>query len=301
MTTFAVVCVAIILTAPTLAADGRVAREDFDLYFSAEGSGKPIIFLSGGPGQSVEYMKEVGELLPPGFQRIFLEQRGTGRSQLPKLSPDNLSLGHYVEDLEALRQYLKLDRLLIVGHSWGGFLAMAYASSYPDKAERLVLIAPGGASPEYQQWFWDNIVSRLHTEDKEALAYWKKASDRGVDKNIAVSEMVRSYFPGYFYDRAKGLAYAAQLPDRFLNAAVAEIMIPALQRSLDLRKDLIRIKGPVLIIQGHQDPIGQKAVEEIHSLIKSSTLRYVPQCGHYPWVEQPEPIRAALTEFLTSK
>jgi pimeloyl-ACP methyl ester carboxylesterase len=42
-------------------------------------------------------------------------------------------------------------------------------------------------------------------------------------------------------------------------------------------------------------------MEEIHSLIKSSTLRYIPRSGHYPWAEQPEPIRTALAEFLTSK
>jgi pimeloyl-ACP methyl ester carboxylesterase len=57
----------------------------------------------------------------------------------------------------------------------------------------------------------------------------------------------------------------------------------------------------VLIVQGHQDPIGQKPVEEIHSLIKSSTLRYIPRCGHYPWAEQPDLLRTALAEFLTLK
>ena len=301
MKTIAVAPVALFLAAPLLAVDDHVAREDFDLYFSSEGSGKPIILLSGGPGQTVEYMKEVGALLPPGFRHILLEQRGTGRSQPPNLSSDNLSLRRYVEDLEALREHLKLDRLILVGHSWGGFLAMAYASAFPDRAERLIVIAPSGASPEYQQWLWDNVVSRLHTEDKESLAYWRKAFQRGFDKNAAGSEIVRSYWPGYFYDRAKGLAWAAQLPDRFINVAVAEIMIPALQKSIDIRPGLVRINCPVLIIQGHQDPIGQKPVEEIHSLIKSSTLRYIPKSGHFPWVEQPEPIRTALNEFLTSK
>jgi proline iminopeptidase len=295
------IAAALILVGTILAADGRVARENFQLHFSTEKSGKPIVLLSGGPGQSVEYMKELSELLPDGYQHIFLEQRGTGKSQLPQLSPDNLSIRHYLEDLEALRRHLKVDRLLLVGHSWGGILAMAYAAAFPDKAERIVSIAPGGASPEYQQWFWDNIVSRLHTEDKDAMAYWQKAMQRGVDKNAAATGMVRSYFPGYFYDRAKGLAYAARLPDAFLNVGVTEIMIPVLQKSLDLRPDLVRINCPVLIIQGHQDPIGQKPVEEIHSLVKSSTLRYIPKSGHYPWAEQPEAIRTAIAEFLNSK
>jgi len=293
--------VALVVLALTMfAGDEQITREDFNLHFSVEGSGKPVVFLSGGPGQSVEYMKEVAQLFPPGYQHIFLEQRGTGRSRPPKLSSEKLSLRLYVEDLEALRQHLKVDRLLLVGHSWGSILAMAYASSYPGKVEQLTAIAPGGVSPEFHQWYSDNIFARLHTQDKEVITYWRSALQQGVDRDLATSEMVRAAFLGYFYDRSKALAWTARLPKGFLSAAVADIMIPVLTKTFDIRASLSRIDCPVFIIQGYQDPVGQKPVEEMHSLIKSSTLRYIPKSGHFPRVEQPDQIRTALREFLSS-
>jgi proline iminopeptidase len=73
-----------------------------------------------------------------------------------------------------------------------------------------------------------------------------------------------------------------------------------LAKNYDLHEGLRQVLRPVLIVQGHQDPIGDKTAEDIHALIRTSTLRYINRCGHLPWLEQPEKLRAILAEFLSS-
>ena len=73
-----------------------------------------------------------------------------------------------------------------------------------------------------------------------------------------------------------------------------------LAKSYDLRDGLRQFLRPVLIIQGHQDPIGDKTSEEIHGLIRSSVLQYLDRCGHFPWIEQPDKMRTVVADFLKS-
>ena len=281
------------------AQDGSFTRDGVQLFYRAAGSGTPIVFLSGGPGFEVDYMTPVADFVPPSYQRIFYEQRGTGRSRLATMTADNMSLRHVVADLEALRVHLKQDRLFLVGHSWGGMLAMAYAAAHPDRIDRMILIGPGGPTLEFTDWFNDNIHMRLRPEDVEAERYWSEAPKRGVDVNKAALEQVRAITPGYFFERAKGLAFASQLPEGTLTLPVNTLLFADMAKGYDSRPGLRQLDRPVLIIQGHQDPVGDKTAEDIHAAIKSSTLVYLNQCGHFPWLEQSDAFRRILAEFFT--
>jgi proline iminopeptidase len=282
------------------AQDGSFTRDGVQLFYRASGSGSPIVFLSGGPGFQVDYMIPVGEFVPASYQRIFYEQRGTGRSKVATMTADNMTIRDVVADLEALRIHLKQERLFLVGHSWGGMLAMAYAAAHPDRIDRMILIGPGGPTLEFAEWFNDNIHMRLRSEDVEAERYWTEAPKRGVDPDKAALEQVRAITPGYFFDRAKGLAFASQLPDGTLKVQVNTLLFGDMAKSYDSRPGLGQLNRPVLIVQGHQDPVGDKTAEDIHAAIKSSMLTYINQCGHFPWLEQPEDFLRILTEFFTS-
>ena len=283
------------------AQDGSFTRDGVQLFYRTSGSGAPIIFLSGGPGFTVDYMVPVSEFVPASYQRVFYEQRGTGRSKLATMTAENMTLRHVVADLDALRVHLKQERLFLVGHSWGGMLAMAYAAAHPDRIDRMILIGPGGPTLEFAQWFNDNIHMRLRSEDVEAERYWTDATRRGVDPDKAALEQVRAITPGYFFERAKGLAFASQLPDGTLTLQVNALLFGDMSRGYDSRPGLRQLDRPVLIVQGHQDPVGDKTAEDIHAAIKSSALTYLNQCGHFPWLEQPDAFRRILTEFFQSK
>ena len=282
---------------PLSADDDSFVRDGVRLHYRTEGSGTPAIILSGGPGFEVDYMVPVAAFLPGSFQRVFFEQRGTGRSAL-KVTPETMTLRNVVEDLEALRLHLKQERLFLVGHSWGGMLAMAYAAAHPDRIDRMILIGPGGPTLEFTQWFPDNIRMRLRPEDLEAERYWEEASKRGVDEDKAALEGIRAVTPGYFFDRSKGLAFRPTLKDGAVHSQVNQLLFDDMRKQYDSRPGLRKMTRPALIVQGHQDPVGDKTAEEIHASIKASKLVYINQCGHFPWLEQPEQFRKAVSEFL---
>jgi proline iminopeptidase len=284
-----------------IAQEGEVPRDGFALHYSLGGTGAPIIFLSGGPGLEVDYMKPAAELFPTGYQRVFLEQRGTGRSRPAKLTAENMTVTLMVEDLEELRSALKLERLILAGHSWGGMLAMAYAASHPERVDRLVLIDPGGPTLEFRDWFGDNISARLHPEDRELADYWAEQMKNGIDPDLATGKVMGALTPGYFFDRAKGLSFASSTPAKFAHRDASTLLNADMRKNYDLRPGLTKVTRPVLIIQGYQDPIGEKTAEDIHALIHSSTLHYIKKCGHFPWLEQPEAMRQIVADFLVAK
>ena len=179
---------------PSQAQDGNFTSRGLQLHYRSIGTGTPVVILSGGPGFEVDYMRPVAELLP-AYRRILLEQRGTGRSRPPKLNGPDMTLEVAVADLEALREHLEQSRLVLVGHSWGGILAMAYAAAHPDRIDRLVLIGSGGPTLEFVARFQDNIRARMRPEDIEAERYWAAAGKQGVPDVKVAYEATRAIVP----------------------------------------------------------------------------------------------------------
>ena len=178
---------------------------------------------------------------------------------------------------------------------------MAYAAAHPDGVDRLLLISSGGPTAEFQQWFGDSIEARLRPEDIEARAYWVAAAKRGLDPDEGHLENIRAVSPAYFFDRAKGLASPRNSKTATCTRMRCTLLWTDMSKGYDSRAGLQKLNRPVLIVQGHQDPIGQKTAEDIHGLIRGSTLRYISRCGHFPWVEQPEAFRKIVAEFLGSE
>jgi len=291
---------ALAFASPVEGQDGSFVSGGVQLYYRTQGTGTPIVLLSGGPGFDVDYMLPVVEFFPDR-QSVLFEQRGTGRSRASKPNADDLTLSGVVMDLESLRQHLKQERLFLVGHSWGGMLAMAYAAAHPDRIDRLVLIDSGGPTLEFASWFQDNIHARLRAEDLEAQRYWNDAAKHGVPADKVAIETIRAITPGYFFDRAKALTFAAQLTEGAYHPDVNASLFADLARNYDVRPGLRRLHRPVLIIEGHQDPLGDKTAEDIHALIKGSTLLYLDKCGHFPWLEQPDAFRRGVATFLNAQ
>jgi proline iminopeptidase len=298
LTSLSMMCGALsMLATPALAQDGSFLSGGLELHYRSVGTGSPVVILSGGPGFEMDYMLPVADVFPT-HRRILLEQRGTGRTRGAQLTAADMTLAVVVQDLEALRVHLKQERLFLVGHSWGGMLAMAYAATHPNRIDRLILIDSGGPTLEFGTWFEDNIRARMRPEDVEAERYWKEAAKRGVSADKAEVEAVRAITPAYFFDRAKGLAFAAQMPDDSLDAEGSAMLFADLAKNYDVRAGLRTLDRPTLIVHGHQDPMGDKTAEDLHALIKSSTLVYLDKCGHFPWLEQPDDFRKAISGFV---
>jgi proline iminopeptidase len=278
--------------------EGKVAREGFDLYYRIVGSDGPyVLILSGGPGEEVRSMQPVADELSKKYQCIMLEQRGTGRSKLSRYDPSTINLNAYIEDIEALRQHLRIDKLTLAGNSWGMMLALAYGGTHPASVRAIVTIGSGPVTSDYLAVFVENLNARLCPSEREVVQYWSEASRRAANFERAEFERVRATAPAYFYDRKAALHFAMELsPDDF-NPYVVPAFIKA-EGTFDLRPKLKAITAPVLLVQGRQDLAGEANIYEAHLLIKNSVLKFINRCGHMPWLEQPEQTWKIVNEFL---
>lgn len=126
--------------------EDSIKLENATLYYSTYGKGKPLLLLSGGPGNSANNLLEVANTLSNRYMCILFEQRGTGKSVTYPMDSTTINLEQAVEDINTLKKKLRINRLTIIGHSWGAMFAMYYASKYGDNIENLVLVGSGPLS-----------------------------------------------------------------------------------------------------------------------------------------------------------
>src|SRR3989454_1681595 len=106
----------------------------------------PVVFLHGGPGQgSYHFAALVGPYLERSLRMVYLDQRGSGKSERPWTG--EYSMATLVEDIEGLRRELGVPQIALIGHSFGGTLALEYAATYPAHVARVGIVAGGGGSP----------------------------------------------------------------------------------------------------------------------------------------------------------
>ena len=254
------------------------------LCINANGSGKSLILLAGGPGLNATYLQGIVDSVSLHYNCIVPDGRGTGKSVLKTVDSASLTMDRYLDDLEILRKHLNLEKLTLVGHSWGGMLAMEYASKYPERIEKMVLLAPGGPTTKFFAYFNDNIMSRLHEEDVAELHHLNSV------KQPALAAMI----PGYFFNRQRGLAFKKVMMSNpvFGQEGVSKYTMASYVADEGRRlKALGNYKGPVYIIQGRQDPIGESTDYEIKDYLPQTQIYFIEKSGHMPWLEDPEPVK----------
>lgn len=132
-------------------ADSPSARRGFvpvdkaGLYFREIGQGQPIVVLHGGPDLDLNYLLPEMDRLSAAFRLIYYDQRGRGRSAA-RVRPEDVSIESEAQDLERVREYFQLESLAVLGHSWGGVLAMEYALRHPRRVSQLILMNTAPAS-----------------------------------------------------------------------------------------------------------------------------------------------------------
>jgi proline iminopeptidase len=279
--------------------DGKITRENVDLFYKVVGptSGDYVLVLSGGPGEDIHSMQGVADELGKKYRCIMWEQRGTGRSKLPQYDSSTINLNAYMEDIEALRKHLHIEKFIVLGNSWGMILGLAYAGTHSDAVRAVVTLGSGPITFEYLGVFSDNQISRLGACELEVHDFWKDPAREAADSDRAAFERLRAATIAYFYDRKKALQMASELKPDDYNFRVPPAFLKA-EGKYDIRPKLRTITAPVLLLQGRQDLAGEANVWEAHSLIRNSTLAFIDKCGHMPWLEQPEQTWKTVDEFL---
>src|SRR5437763_8433652 len=199
-------------------ADGKIARNDAELFYTIVGtSGDYVLVLSGGPGEDIRSMQGGADELGKKYRCIMWEQRGTGRSKLPKYDSSTINLNAYIEDIEALRKQVHAEKFIVVGNSWGMILGLAYAGTHCDAVRAVVTIGSGPITFEYLGVFSDNQFARLGACELEVRNFWKDPARESADSDRAAFERLRAAAIAYFYDRKKALQMAAELDPKDYN------------------------------------------------------------------------------------
>ena len=257
------------------------------------GAKTPLIVLNGGPGFDHDYLltSDAWDKIAAHRPIVFYDQRGTGRSGELK-SGQSCTLADQVADLEALRAKLGAVRIDLLGHSWGGFLAMADAVRYPEHVAHIVLC--DSSAPKWSDT--DDISKDLFPEATErrdqddALAAIGDAPASGA--------AVKEYLSMLFFSSRKRDEFLAAASQLHFNRAVNDAINSDLAR-IDLGPMLARLKMPVLVLTGRFDAnVAPSTAWRIHKAIPGSRFEVFEQSGHLPFFEEPEAFARSIDRFL---
>ncbi len=279
----------------------RIAVEGGTVQTYSFGSGENVLFLAnGGPGLPCDYMRDShSHLADEGWRVVTWDQLGTGRSDRPT-DPALWTIERYARELEQVRTGLGLGPVHLLGQSWGGWLAIEYALTFPEGLRSLILSNTAGDLPHLVEEL-NRLRSALGTETVTMML--AREADGSIDH------------PEY-------KAAVELLNWRHVHRL--ETMPPALQRSIDgmvfdiynamqgpnefvyignLKDwnripDMGRINCPAFIIVGEHDELTPACAMRMHHALPHSTIKVFKNASHSTCFETPEPYFAALTAFL---
>jgi proline iminopeptidase len=283
---------------PAPRAEGFTTTTGAPLYWARYGNanGPKLLVLHGGPGADHCYLLPQMLHLGEKHDLLFYDQRGGGRSKSDPHIP--VTWRTHVEDLGAVVEEFRFDPLSIVGYSWGAMLALLYAveqtrNPHLRRPERLALINPAPMTKEHRRQFVSEFARRQHSKRIHEMR-----------SELAASGL-RERDPQTYRQRAFELSVAGYFsnPDNATDLTPFRV-VGRVQQSVweslgdfDLIGELKGVRVPSLVVAGRDDPIPLASSREAASAL-GANLVVLDECGHVPYVEQPEKLFAALDPFL---
>lgn len=295
MKTLIIIAAIIFVSAfPCLAAsDGEalesrfITVENLSVHYVESGTGQPVVLIHGDPGGVEDFELGTIDQLSKNYHVIAIDRPGHGGSE----RPPNLdaSVGYQASLLHATLASLGISRPILVGHSWGGSMALAYALKYPDDLAGMVLVAPA-AYPDAGNVFVRMAVRVPFFGD---LAFW--ASKSVFSKGLLRRDLARAFYPQPVPEKYFKAVYTSWLRRRQLKAFFADE--DSLNDSLqEMRVNYPQIKTRTVIIIGDQDMIVSKKdnAYKLQKSIRGARLIELKNTGHEIPQTHPESIVAAL-------
>ena len=265
-----------------------------------------VVFLHGGPGANLRGSADYMEPLA-GSDRVVVayDQRGSGLSDLVT-DPALLTAAHHVRDLEALRVHLGVERMTLIGLSWGSGLAALYTAEHPARVERLVLLSP---MAPVKTPFWTERLAKIGALRGEAASLRRaemlaKLSGATDEETVALCrELCDDTFRLYFFrPTPEKLAHAARRcdipPAAIRNRPVVEAATLGSLGDWDFRPKLEAISVPTLVMEGKRTNVPLDATREWAVVMPNARFLLVPDAGHEVFVDQPAAFTAAVKQFL---
>jgi proline iminopeptidase len=277
--------------------EGYLEVNGTTLFYKTMGSGEPIVVLHGGPGfdhrQFLPYIWQLAD----DYKIILFDQRGTGLSSGP-VNAESISIDNFIADIEAVRTAFNIDKMNLLGHSWGGILAMHYGIQHPEQLRSLILCSTAASVDSFGEMRANYENARL-PEDVQMLEEMYSSDDYQNGDPQAIERFWRVYFKPYFADpeRVAGLDLHFEKNTIENGTAVARFMMESVGE-FDLHEDLAVIRCPTLVLHGDSDPMPVTYAERIRDSISGSRLVIAENSGHWLFVDATETFSASIHAFL---
>ena len=296
-----------------------LVEPNIELTHFSVGEGRNVLIIHGGPG--MPFLEPMSGLKPltNNFRFHYYDQRGCGESTRPidRFESTNmyqnmmeldrtLGLGAQIADIERIRQILGDDKLILIGHSWGGFLASLYAAEFPEHVESLILISPA-----------NTLVMPQHEADSDLFASVR--AKLPVDQQAEFDAFMKEYmdFNTLFQkSEADLLAMNEKFGEYYVQVVDVENMpMPkqgkpggwmtwgmyvSMGQRHDYRAALKSVTAPVLVIHGADDLQSESASRLYSDTFPNAEFAVIENAGHFSFEQQPEQFASIVEKFLAS-
>jgi len=265
------------------------------IWYDVRGTagGRPLVMVNGGPGFDHQYVlcSDAWDAIAQTRRVVFYDQRGNGKSgALAKGA--SCTLADQIADLEALRAQLGADQIDLLGHSWGGYLFMAYAAKHPEHIAHLCII--DSAAPKWTDTdFTFKYTFPEGIEDQSRLDFYD-----GLGDSSAGMKSLNEYMGMLFLSTAKRDEFLSHAANYHYSRPVNEVLNADLGK-FDMWPVLPTFKMPTLVATGRYDcNVAPSTAWKIHKAIAGSRWQVFEKSGHLPYFEEPEQFVQVINDFL---
>jgi pimeloyl-ACP methyl ester carboxylesterase len=252
------------------------------------GSGPRVLLLHGGPGLGFDYLRDLADELAAENDVAWYQQRG----QEPSSPEGPFSVAADVADARRVLDALGWERAYVVGHSWGGHLALHVAETMPERLLGVLVVDPLGAIGDGRWPEFDEEIFRRTPEPVRARAReLDELSMAGAADDELALEGMRLVWPAYFADPER----APPMPALRIASARSAAMVPSILAELPaLEAGLPGIRVPIGFVHGARSPMPLAASTDAAERIPGAWVEVVDGAGHFVWVEAPGAVREVL-------
>ena len=287
--------------------EGTIPFRGYETWYRIVGAGDepgkfPLVCLHGGPGAAHDYLESLQAMTGTGRRVIFYDQLGCGRSSIPESKPEMWTVALYVDELNALREALGLDRIHLLGQSWGGMLGMEYALTQPRGLESLTV-----ASSPASMIQWVEEANRLR-EDlppdvQQALFHHEAAGtvdspEYKAAMNVFYARHVCRVDPQPEYVRRSFDAIERNPEVYHTMNGPSEFHVIGTLKTWDIIPRLGEIRVPTLVTSGRHDEATPLIAGTVYEGIPDARWVLFEESSHMPHAEEPERYMRVLDGFL---
>lgn len=263
------------------------------IHVNLVGDGEAIVFLHGGPGSEQSFFLPHVLPLSRQFKLVFYDQNGCGNSE-PSID-NQYSMMNEVNTLELLRKELKLEKINLFGESWGSMLALLYATTYPERVNKILLTAAIGVTAEGFKTFGIELEKRISENDQLKLSKLEDGLESGESSINDILSILDKYYV-FSEESLKRKANTSIKP--IVNQQIGEDII----KNYDITNKLYTLHHiPILVAQGSDDILTPSLIKELLvDYIPHAKLIEIENCGHWTVVEKPVEMNDIANNFFSS-